>query len=71
MKKKRFIKLLMSYGMPRNDARKVAEWVWWDNEHTSRLNQILKHGRFKERMAYLSFAEYFERVLPVISGGTV
>lgn len=66
MKKKRYIKLLMSSGMSRNDARVCADFVICSNIFTSIMNRKFRQEGEDFRWNYLSYAIEFENYF----GGT-
>lgn len=66
MTRKRFIKLLMSKGMPRNDARIHAEWVVWDNRQTCKLNHIQKANGYTNRCMMLSYQTDYDAIKVVV-----
>ena len=69
MKKKRYIKLLMSRGMSRNDARTYAEWVIWHNLQANQINRFGKSCGSEYRIDFLSYEVDYKSLLS--AGGAV
>lgn len=60
MTRKRFIKLLMSIGYPRNKAREVAEIVTGDNRYCGRCNKTFKRNGAVKLFFPITYAEGYK-----------